>query len=116
MTDTDITGPAATGLVATFGELRLTLLTGAVISLLTVPFADPSIRYANLGVLADVIVPVITVILVFVLLLDSLMSRVFMSQHEGAGKRRFRIIIRTNLIMVALLLLAWIPYLIKALT
>jgi len=116
MTETQSTDSGQPGFFKTLGELRTALVSGAVISLLTIPFADPSIRYDSFGVLADVIIPVVTVILVFVLLLDSLMSRVFMSQHEGDGKRRFRFILRTNLILVALLLLGWTPYFIKALS
>lgn len=114
MAETEKTGIA--GVIQKLGELRTALVSMAIFSLIMVPLADPSIRYDTIGVVPDVITPVVSVILVFVLLLDALMSRVFMSQHEGAVRERFRFIIRIELILTVAMLLGWIPFMIKALS
>ena len=113
MTTTEKTGIA--GIFQKLGELRTALVSMAIFSLVMIPLADTTIRYETMGVIPDVITPAVTVLLIFVLLLDALMSRVFMSQHEGAGKERYRFITRLNLILVAALLLGWTPFMIKVL-
>lgn len=102
--------------LVTLGELRSMLLGGAAACIIAAAFAThDEVRLQGYGILVDVIAPVLASILVFVILLDVLMSRIYMSDQADDIKQRYRIIIRAELISVLLLLLVWIPYLIRIL-
>ena len=104
------------GVIDKLGLLRTAMVGMAIFSLIMVPLADPNIRYDNLGIVPDVLTPVFSFILVFVLLLDALMSRVFMSEHEGEGRLRFKYIIRIDLFLTVAMIVCWAPFMIKATT
>jgi hypothetical protein len=67
------------------------------------------------GMFPDVLAPVLSIILVFVIMLDVLMSRIYMSEQADDIKQRYRIIIRTELLSVLLMFVVWAPYLVRIL-
>jgi len=98
------------------GELRILLLTTTLLSLLAIPFTDTDVRMEGWGLLPDVLVPVVSFIVVFLILLDMLMSRVFMIEADEAKRKKFNRIFLLELLMVVALVVFWTPYFIAVLS
>lgn len=92
------------------GALRTMLLIATLLSLSAIPFTDTSVRMEGWGLLPDVLVPVVSFILVFIVLLDMLMSRVFMIEADEAKRLKFKKIFLLELSEVVVLLALWSPY------
>jgi len=98
------------------GFLRSLLTFTTLLSLSMVPFTDTAVRMDGWGLLPDVLAPVISFILMFILFLDMLMSRVFMIEAEDEKRQRFIRIFWLELIQVVLLISLWSPYYIAVLS
>ena len=92
------------------GALRVMLMTTTLLSLSAIPFTDTNVRMEGWGLLPDVLVPVVSFILVFIILLDMLMSRVFMIEADEAKRKKFNKIFLLELTLIVSLLLLWSPY------
>ncbi len=93
-----------------FKPLRIIL---SIVALLLVIFATKPGTEAilhGLAMIPTLILPVIAPIVFFVLLLDTLMLKVFLTDKEGREKKIYRISIYINLLLVGLLLARWYPY------
>jgi hypothetical protein len=88
--------------------MRLLLLGTVLACVLLAPFADAEPH--GWGVLSAYIAPAVSVLLVFVLLLDALMNKVFAIDKPDGERRLHRLRGRTNLLAVAAILLAWGPF------
>jgi len=98
------------------GALRVLMLVTTLLSLSAIPFTDTEVRMEGLGLLPDVLVPVVSFILLFILLLDMLMSRVFMIEADDAKRKKFNRIFILELLQVVLLISLWSPYYIAVLS
>jgi len=109
MNDSASTTPFARRLLD-LGGLRLALLLAVVVLSIFVP--APGTRGVLVGwpLVTTVLAPVLAPILFMLLLLDALMSRIFMSDATGAARRRFKTAMLVNLVAAAVLLLRWLPY------
>lgn len=98
----------------TLGPLRSILLVATVVAAGGAFFAGGG-HYDPLSwaILPRAVVPTLAVTLLFVIPLDMLMTRVFMSDKEGAERQRFRRILRFETAAYALLVLAWAPFLVS---
>jgi len=97
--------------LATLGPLRVLL--GLTLLLLSAarPFAGGTVHYSGWQMMPTLIIPAFVPIAFFVLLLDMLMTRVFLSSAEdAAGRARLRTVWWTEVALLALLLIAWGPY------
>jgi len=103
-------------LLSDLGALRITLLCTTLLSLSAIPFTDADVRMEGWGLLPDVLVPVVSFILLFILFLDMLMSRVFMIEADEEKRLRFKNIFLLELIQVALLISLWSPYFVAVLS
>lgn len=90
------------------GPLRVALLALAIASYPMVLLAD--MQPVGFGVFAGYIVPALVVMLLFVLLLDALMNRVFMVDRQGEQRARHRLRMQLCLLAVAGLLAFWLPW------
>lgn len=102
--------PGLFQVVARYGVLRALL---AVAGLLLVVFAtQPGTIpvYAGWPLVVTVLVPVLSPIIFMLLLLDALMSRVWMIDKQGDEYLRLRTAVMINLLLAAGLLLFWAPY------
>lgn len=79
------------------------------------PISGGEARTAGLALFTTVVAPAFYVIMLFVLPLDITMSRVFMKEAQGAERARYRFIIRLELVLFALMLLTWLPLILKLL-
>jgi hypothetical protein len=98
------------GFLKRIGALRamLAALTLAVVAF--APFAQGEVSYSGWAMVPTLIVPAISPIVFFVLLLDLLMARVFMGSTDEAGRRRYRTVAWMDVALVVLLVLAWVPF------
>lgn len=96
-------------LTAQLGTLRVGLVGVMLFLTILSPFALQTTVYEGWGLFSTVIVPALVPIFFFVALLDVLMSAVFKSSAEEDAKARYRLIIRTELIVLAIMMAAWLP-------
>jgi hypothetical protein len=92
------------------GLLRSALL-GTVVLLIAIgPFAGGHIQFAGWALMTTLLGPVFYVVAVFLLPLDMVMTRVFMSDKTGAARQRFKRILWLELALLVALLLSWAPF------
>ncbi len=96
-------------MIRTYGPLRISLLTMVAVDLVFRPIpGTPADLEA--AVFTDLIVPIMAPILFMLLLLDSIMTGIYMSSKEGEVKTRYRIVLWTNLLLAAFFIWYWVPY------
>ncbi len=92
------------------GVLRI-LLTLLVLTMVAFrPFAGGEVSYSGWNMAPTLIVPAVVPIVFAGVLLDSLMSLVFMVDTTGVKRKRFKVILKMHMVSVALLLIAWVSY------
>ena len=92
-------------LAKTLGPMRVVLYAFVAVFLPMALVADAEPE--GLGVLYAYVAPSLIVLFFFVLLLDTLMSRVFMAEKDAEQRRPYRLRLRADLIAVAAILLTW---------
>ena len=92
------------------GPFRMTLAASTVLLMLAAPFALGESQYHDWRIVPTVVTPVLAVMLLFLLPLDMLMSWVF-ARGDPERARRLRMVIRTEALLLALLLVSWWPFL-----
>lgn len=98
------------------GALRSMLLVATALSLSATPFTDTDVRMEGWGVVPDVLVPVVSFILLFILLLDMLMSRVFMIEANVQKRQKFNRIFMLEFAQIVALIVFWSPYFLAVLS
>lgn len=88
-------------------RVALALFTFTLIGM--APFASGA-SLSGWGAVVGIVAPSLTVIMLFVLPLDMMMSRIFMSDAEGAQRLRYRRILWLELFLFLALLVAWGPF------
>jgi len=96
--------------IKTLGALRIGLLVMVFVDMILrpVPGSPPDLH--GIGVFTDLIVPVLSPILFMLLLLDAIMTAVYMSGMQGERKVRYRYVLITNLLLAVFFIWYWIPY------
>lgn len=97
------------------GALRSGLALVTLLVVLAAPFADGSVHMHDWRLFPSVIAPTIMMMLVFALPLDITMARIFMADAESNERGRLRAVIRFDVFLLALMLLAWTPFMLKVL-
>lgn len=98
-------------LIKYIGPLRIGLALLVLILVLSAPFADNAEANAFTGTIA----PALTLVMLWVVPLDILMSSVFMSDSEGAERLRYRRALWFDIALEIALLLSWGPFFASAL-
>ena len=96
--------------VRELGALRALLALLALLVIAAAPLSEGGAVYSGWRLATTVVAPALFVMLVFVVPLDVVMSALFRSGAEGAERARFTRIIVAELVLLALLLLAWTPF------
>ena len=102
-------------LVNLFGTLRVLLVAGVVALIVAAPFSDGPAHATGWPLVRSVIAPTLFVIMAFVLPLDITMTLVFMSDRQGPERRRLRRIAQVEAVLLAAMLVAWLPFLMRLL-
>jgi hypothetical protein len=92
------------------GALRIALWILALITFALMPLPGTRSVYIGWQIVPTLVVPVLAPLIVMVLLLDALMSRVFIADAKAAARRPLRRALLINLAIAGLLLLRLIPY------
>ena len=97
-------------LLARLGALRimLVILTLALVFAAPAPGTRP--EYHGWGMIPTLIVPTLAPIVFMVLLLDVMMSAVFMVDKRGAERARLKYIVFLQLLLAGTLMVVWYPY------
>lgn len=90
--------------------MRVILVLSAIATILLRPEPGSEVFYEGAQMFQTLLIPVLAPILFMLLLLDSLMSTIWLTQTTGEEKQRYRMNIIVNLSVVALLLYFWIPF------
>lgn len=99
-----------TRFLADLGALRLLLALAALTAAAGMPPPATAVSYQGWQVIYTLVIPVLAPMVFVVLMLDVLMSRVFMASAEAGARRRYRNIILTELLLGALILVRFVPY------
>jgi len=97
------------------GLLRTSLLAGAVLTVLLAPSPGAQFGDGGWGFFVSFILPAMAPLFLSGLLLDSLMSLIYMSGQGQQERARLRFIIRSNLAVSLLLLVVWVPFILAVL-
>ena len=90
--------------------MRVLLILCALITIVFRPEPGSQAVYEGMQIFTTLLVPVLAPILFMLLLLDTLMSSIWLTQTQGGEKTRYRNNIIINLSVVILLLYFWLPY------
>jgi len=101
-------------LLETLGPLRSMLVTGSVLASGGAFFAsggyyDPM----SWAIVPRAVEPIMAVSLLFLLPLDMLMTRVFISSTQGEERQRYRRIMRVEIVVFGLLAVSWSPFMVS---
>ncbi|AGA34650.1 hypothetical protein TVNIR_3013 [Thioalkalivibrio nitratireducens DSM 14787] len=95
------------------GVLRSLLLLAAAFVMLVAPLAYDGVHLHDWRLLPSVVAPAVMMVLVFVILLDMLMSRVFMADADGEDRARLAAVIWTEAVVLVAMIVAWSPFLVR---
>ena len=90
--------------------MRLVLYFFAIASILLRPEIGGELDFEGWDIVSSLLVPVLVPLFFMVLMLDALMTRVWLSEAEGAEARRLKTINRIDLLLGILLLAFWVPF------
>lgn len=96
--------------VAGLGALRMLLIVLTLATIALAPGADTPTLYEGFGFFRTQLLPTLAPLCLAGLTFDALMSKVVMGDTDEAGRRRLRMIIRTELAVAALLVVVWAPF------
>lgn len=97
-------------LLAQLGVLRLGMIVLALSTVVLAPSAGMHMETSGWGLVRTVLAPVLAPIMFMLLLLDAMMSRIFMADATGLARERLRHIVILDLALAAGLLAYWLPY------
>lgn len=92
------------------GTLRIMLILPALALLFAAPAPGTRPEYHSWRMTLTLIVPTLVPMVFLVLLLDVMMSAVFMVDQRGAERARLKYIVFLQLLLAAMLMAVWYPY------
>ena len=92
------------------GALRIALLGFVAVLIASAPFASPEADYSFGRIWPTLLAAPIALMMAFVVPLDMLMTRIYMTDKEDADRTRYRRVLATEAVALALLVAAWIPF------
>ena len=99
----------------TIGPMRIVLILLAILSLIFKAKSGTTVSYEGWVMIETVFIPVMAPLIIMVLLLDSLIASIWVSQTSGDEKTRYKLILSLNLLTVIVMLSIWIPFFIELL-
>ena len=93
-----------------FGVLRLSLVGLVFLDMALRPLPGTSPDYESTHAVIAMVASAMAPILFMLLLLDAIMTLVYMSSMEAERKRRYALVLIANLMLAGILLVYWLPY------
>ncbi|MGH8531630.1 MAG: hypothetical protein ACREV1_02605 [Gammaproteobacteria bacterium] len=94
-------------LVGFLGPLRALLIAAILVLIAAAPCAEGATGYSGWDLMRGAVAPALATLAVLGLPVDIAMAGIFMTQ--ASERRRYRTILRLDLLLLILLLIAWIP-------
>ena len=92
------------------GFLRAVMMAVVLVLACLAPFAGGHAQTSGWPLVTTLLAPVMFVVFVFVVLLDMLMTCVFMSGRAPDERSRLAMILKTEALLLVVLLAAWSPF------
>lgn len=92
------------------GALRVLLLICTLVVIVLAPAPGTRAVAEGWAFVPTLLAPVLAPLLLMLLMLDALMTRIFMSDAAGAERARLKYALTVDLAAAALLLIFWLPY------
>ena len=99
--------------IKSLGPMRIFLLFIVVILIAGAPFVGEQTVMQGWQLITTVIFPVMVPMLFFILPLDMTMCFILMQEKPAQVQKHYKHIIRLELILMTLLLLAWLPFVMR---
>lgn len=90
--------------------MRVLLWLAVVTSIIFKPVPGTELIYEGWAIFNTLLLPVFAPIFLMLLFLDSLIAKLWSTQTEGAEQKRYKMILRIDLIMSFIFILVWFPY------
>lgn len=90
--------------------MRVVLYLVVLISMIFKPEPGAEVIYEGLPMVSTLLIPVLAPILLMLVWLDSLIAKLWSTQTEGKEQSRYKMILRTDLILSIVFIIVWIPY------
>jgi len=97
-------------LVARIGVLRALLASLTIFLIAMAPFAGGQTQLSGWAMIPTLIVPAVVPMLLFVFPLDMTMSGIYLSSKAVDQRPRYKFIIIMDSMLLATLILAWLPF------
>lgn len=97
-------------IVLQLGALRIGLLLLAILTMALRPEAGTKVIYEGWPMVPTLLVPALAPLVFLGLLLDAMMTRVLMSDKEGAERARLRRAVTADLLVALAQGLVWVPF------
>ncbi len=90
--------------------MRVFLLVMVMIAMIFKPAPGTELVYEGWKIFSTLLLPVFSPILLMLLWLDSLIAKLWSTQTDGKEQKRYKMILRINLVMSLIFILVWLPY------
>lgn len=90
--------------------MRVFLILAVLVSMIFKPSPGTEIVYEGWAVFDTLLLPVLSPIFLMLLWLDSLIAKMWSTQTEGKEQKRYKMILRINLVLSLVFILVWFPY------
>lgn len=90
--------------------MRIALISMAVLSLIFKAKIGTPVSYDGWVMIETVFIPVMAPLITMVLMLDSLIASIWLTQTLGEEKNRYKLILGFNLLTIIIMLSIWVPY------
>lgn len=90
--------------------MRVFLISIVLVSMIFKPEPGTELIYEGWAVFPTLLLPVFSPILLMLLWLDSLIAKLWSTQTEGEEQKRYKMILRINLILSVIFIAVWYPY------
>ena len=90
--------------------MRVILLLAVLISMIFKPEPGTEIVYEGWPMFSTLLLPVLSPIFLMLLWLDSLIAKLWSTQTEGDEQKRYKMILRIDLISSIIFILVWLSY------
>lgn len=90
--------------------MRVALISMAILSLIFKAKIGTPVSYDGWVMIETVFIPVMAPLITMVLMLDSLIATIWLTQSTGDEKNRYKLILGCNLLTIITMFSLWIPY------
>lgn len=96
--------------VKNFGLLRLFLFATSIVCIVFAPTPGTKVSYQGWDIVPTLLLPTLAPLIFLIILLDMLMTRVFMVDAQNHSRSRYKQVFTTEAIFALIMLIFWVPF------